>query len=110
MAALIVMAVLAAFGLLCILWTVAGIFLPSVKGAMVCTCSTEGSVESALRRYLWLRGLGLVRCGLILVDCGMTAAERRKLPQYGPGITVCAPEELLETLKKEGLQLGGTGT
>lgn len=110
MAALIVMAVLAAFGLLCILWTVVGYFLPRVKGVMVCTCSKEGSAESALRQYLWLRGLGLVRCGLILVDCGMTAAERRKLPQYGPGITVCAPEELPETLKKEGLQLGGTGT
>lgn len=109
MAALIVLAVLGAFGLLCALWVLFGFLLPGQRGAAtVLLCRGESAEEAVLRRYLWLFNTGLVRCPLLLVDCGLTDLQRSRLEQYP--ITLCTADELQERLEQEREQLGRTGT
>ena len=106
MAALIVMAVLAAYGVICILWVLLGFLLPQQRGAAaVLLCRGDHREETLIRRYLWLYDLGLIRCPLILVDLDIPE-PRRQLR----GVIRCTPEELLEKLEQEREQLGGTGT
>jgi len=109
MAALIVLAVLGAFGLLCALWVLFGFLLPGQRGAAaVLVCRGEAAEDAVLRRYLWLYNTGLVRCPLFLVDCGLTGLQRKQLERYP--ITVCTAEELQDQLEQEREQLGRTGT
>ena len=105
MAALIVLAVLAAFGSLCALWVVLGLLLPRQTGmAAVLICYGDGSEEPSIRRYLWLYDLGILRFPLILVD-----SSNHEPRQPVRGIIQCTPEELLEKLEQERKQLGRTG-
>ena len=70
MAVWIVLGMLAAFGTLSALWALFGFLLPGQRGAtVVCLCKDGKSEEPVLRRYQWLRNMGLVRCPLLLVDC-----------------------------------------
>lgn len=109
MAALIVLAVFGAFGLLCAVWVLFGFLLPGQRGAAaVLLCRGEPAEEAVLRRYLWLYNTGFVRCPLLVVDCGLTGGQRIWLSQYP--ITICTPEELTELLEQERNQLGRTGT
>ena len=109
MAALIVLAVLGAFGLLCAVWVLFGFLLPGQRGAAaVLLCRGEPAEEAVLRRYLWLYNTGFVRCPLLLVDHGLTETQRLRLSQYP--ITLCTPEELQDHLEQERNQLGRTGT
>lgn len=109
MAALIVLAVLSAFGLLCALWVLFGFLLPGQRGAAaVFLCRGETGEEAVLRRYLWLYNTGLVRCPLIMVDCGLSQAERTRLERYH--ITLCTSDELHDKLEQEREHLGTAGT
>lgn len=104
MAALIVLAVLAAFGVLCALWVLFGLLLPRQSGmAAVLLCHGDPGEEPLVRRYLWLYDLGLLRFPLILVDGG-DHEPRHALR----GIIRCTSEELLEKLEQERKQLDGT--
>ena len=107
MAAFIVITVLAAFGGFCVLWTIFGTLLPGQRGAAaVCLCKSGAAEEPMIRRYLWLYNTGLVRCPLLLVDCGLTEQERASLLRRGHSITLCTPEELPTLLKQEREYLG----
>lgn len=107
MAAFIVLGTLAAFGALCALWALFGFLLPGQQGAAaVCLCKSGGAEEPIIRRYRWLRGMGLVRCPLLLVDCGLTEEERSLLLRSGDGIMICTPEELSFKLEQERNRLG----
>lgn len=109
MAALIVLSVLSAFGLLCVLWVLFGWLLPGQRGAAaVFLCYGEIGEDAVLRRYLWLYNTGLIRCPLILVDCGLSIPDRKRL-EKSPFI-LCPPEELKEKLEQERTHLGRTGT
>jgi hypothetical protein len=109
MAALIVLAVFGAFGLLCAAWVLFGFLIPGQRGASaVLLCRGEPAEEAVLHRYLWLYNTGLVRCPLLLVDCGLTESQRTQLAQYP--ITICNPQELQKQLEQERKQLGRTGT
>lgn len=109
MAALIVLTILGAFGLLCALWVLFGFLLPGQRGAaVVFLCRGEAGEEAVLRRYHWLYNVGLVRCPLILVDCGLCREERNRLERYH--IILCTPEELQDKLEQERTHLGRTGT
>ena len=109
MAALIVLAVFGAFGLLCAVWVLFGFLLPGQRGAAaVLLCRGDPAEEAVLRRYLWLYNSGLVRCPLVLVDWGLTDGQRMWLMQYP--VILCAPEELQNQLEQERNQLGRTGT
>lgn len=109
MAALIVLAIFGAFGLLCAMWVLFGFLLPGQRGAAaVLLCKGEPSEDAVLRRYLWLYNTGLVHCPLLMVDCGLTDAQRLWLTQYP--IIICTPEELRDQLEKERKHLGTAGT
>lgn len=109
MAALIALTVLGAFGLLCAVWALFGFLLPGQRGAAaVFLCRGEVGEEAVLRRYLWLYNTGLVRCPLLLVDCGLSQPDRTRLERYP--ITLCTPEELQDKLEQEREHLGTTGT
>ena len=109
MAALIVLTVLGAFGLLCALWVLFGFLLPGQRGAaVVFLCRGESGEEAVLRRYHWLYNVGLIRCPMIVVDCGLSLKERVRLERAF--IILCAPEELQDKLEQERTHLGRTGT
>lgn len=109
MAVLIVMAVLSAFGLLCALWVLFGFLLPGQRGATaVFLCRGEAGEEAVLRHYLWLYNTGMVRCPLLLVDCGLTQAERTRLERFP--IILCTLDELFDKLEQEREHLGTAGT
>ena len=109
MAALIVLLVFGAFGLICAAWALFGFLLPGQRGATaVLLCRGDPAEEAVLRRYLWLYNTGLVRCPLLMVDCGLSKEQRLWLGQYP--ITVCTPEELQEQLEQERNQLDRTRT
>lgn len=94
MAFWIVITVLAAFGLLCALWVCLGFLLPGQKGVvMVYYCRGENP-EAVIRRHRWLGDLGLIRCGLIIVDGGMTEQQRKMLTNRH-GIEICDPADLI---------------
>lgn len=107
MATLIILALLAAFGVLSVMWALFGFLLPGQRGtAMVCLCRGDGEEESVLRHYGWLRDLGFVRCPLLLVDCGITEEERARLLTLKQGVEICTMEELSSRLEQERNKLG----
>lgn len=111
MATMIVLAVLAAFGVLSMLWALLGFLLPGQRGtAMVYLWHDHGEGEQALRHYGWLRDLGLLRCPMLVIDCGMTEEERTRLLKNRPGVEICTLEELSSRLEQERKEVVGTGT
>lgn len=94
----IILSVFAAFGVLCALWACLGFLLPGQKGvAMVYYCRGE-SLDALIRRWRWLRDLGLVRCRLILVDGGLTEEQKQMLANR-QGIEICDPAQLPERIE-----------
>ena len=67
MLAFVVIGALAAFGFVCGVWTLCGIFLKDRGGVL--TYQGPQPVEFA-RRYLWLREMGLIRCQLVVAGNG----------------------------------------
>ena len=107
----ILLTVLAAFGALCALWALFGFMLPGQCGAaLVCFCRPGNQEEAILRHYGWLRGTGLLRAPLLLVDCGLTEEERNRLLKGRQGVEICSPEELAHRLEQERNKLDGTRT
>lgn len=96
---------LAVFGALSVLWCLLGWLLPSCGELMV--CRVDADAHAVARRYLWLRGMGLIRCPLIVTDRDLSAAERAWMEEHG--IEVCPPEELLRRLGMGENELDGTG-
>lgn len=101
MAGEVLLGFLAAFGAFCVIWAVAsGLLSRGSGGIIVCFCHGEPGEELFLRRCGWLRGLGLLKVPLLVVDCGLTAAERSWLEKQ-PATEVCGPEHLKERLELE---------
>ena len=96
---MIVLVVLAAIGLLSLGWGILGWLLPDGKGcALVCLGQPD---EGILSRYRWLRGIGFLRCPLIVV----TDSEEDR----DSWIEICAGEALLARLEMERSLVHGTG-
>lgn len=96
----IVLTALAAFGALCAVWACFGWLLPGMEGAVtVCFCRTAPQAEAAVRRYRWLRGLGLLKGPMILVDAGAEPEELRHI--QSEDIMMIAPPELAACLRQE---------
>lgn len=105
MAAWIVIGALAAFGGLCVLWVLFGFLLPGQRGAVtVCLCCGNGAEEALIRRYHWMRDVGLVHCPLVLLDGGLSEEYKAALTQRG--LTVCDMAELAARLEQEREKLG----
>lgn len=106
MAGWIILITLAAFGVLSAMWAFFGCLLPAQRGgAAVCLCRGKGQEEPLIRRYLWLWELGLVRCPLVLVDCGLSESERARWRKV-KHIILCTQEELSSILEQERNRLG----
>lgn len=102
-----VIGALAAFGLVCALWAVLGwLFADDTGAALVCVVRPGGAEEAVLRRYGWLRDLGIYRGPLILLGQDITPEEAEMLLRQEPGIEFCEPEELLSRLELEREKLG----
>ena len=96
---------MAVFGTLSAIWCLLGWLLPSVGEVMICREAAD--THAAVRRYLWLRGMGLIRCPLIVADRDLTDAERSWMEAHG--VRVCLPEELIRQLGIGEKKLDGTG-
>lgn len=107
MVAWIVLAVLAAFGVLSVMWALFGFLLPGQRGTvMVYMCQGSEETEPVLRHYGWLRDMGFIRCPLLLVECGITEAERTRLLSLRQDVEICTMEELPSKLEQERIKLG----
>ena len=101
MAGYVWIGVLAAFGLLSVLWAVLGWLLPGGRGcAVVCVDAPD---EGILSRYCWLRDLGLLRCPLLILS------EQEGEYRHIQGLETVSPEELISRLKEERYGNDGTG-
>lgn len=97
MAGYLIVGTLAAFGLFSVLWALFGWLLPGGKGGWLLYPGKPGEGElSFVRRYLWLKGIGLLNCPLIVADLGLSCRERQWLRDMG--IELCSLEELSERL------------
>lgn len=96
---------MAAFGILSAVWCLLGWLLPS--GGEVTVCPAKADVHAVVRRYLWLKGMGLIRGPLLLADRELSAAERFWMEKHG--IAVCLPEEMLRQLGMGEKEFDGTG-
>ncbi len=87
----LVFAVFAAFGLLSALWAVWGMLLPACRDGWLLCPGKPGSL-GFVGMYLWLRGVGLVSCPLMVLDIGLSDAQRKRLTDQG--IEILTAEEL----------------
>ena len=85
---------LAALGLLTFLWCLAGLVLrPERETLSIRCCQGNGDrLEQTVRAYGWLRGTGLVRGQLLLMDCGLTAQQLQETRDW----VIYCPRESLE--------------
>ncbi len=109
MAFYVIVGVLAAFGALCILWVLFGALLTRPRGdALVCFCG-EGREERIIRRYRWLRDLGLVKCPLVLLDSGLPLWQRQQLMQKCGAVRFYTTEKWIKLLEQERRKGGRAG-
>lgn len=100
MAGLIILGALAAIGAMSLFWAILGWLLPAGQGCLlVCFGAPD---EGILSRYRWLRGMGLLRCGLLSVEADC--------PCPGDDVEYCCGESVLSRLEWERKQSDGTGT
>lgn len=89
----LVIGALAAFGGVCMIWALFGWLLPSGDGGYLIIPGEPGNGELPfVRRYLWLRDLGLLSSSLIVADLGLCPEERAWLEARG--IEIRGPEAL----------------
>ena len=100
----VVLVFLAAFGVLCVLWALFGQLLPGHKGMVLVYHANGAEPDAVARYYCWLRGMGILRSPLIVVDGGLTDRQSRML--QGHGIEICKPEELACRIEQERKKLG----
>ena len=96
----VILAFLAAFGALCALWVLLGGWLTGCQGGDLVICCARGTEVAFLRRYRWLRGMGLVRARLILLDNGLPAPLRQEIERRNPDVEFIMPEQLAARLKQ----------
>lgn len=110
MAVTVIMGALAAFGAFCGLWVLAGWLLTAGQGGItVLLCVGKWKPVPFVRRWCFLRELGLFRGELLLVDLGMTPGEKERLENCR-FVEICRLEELESRLELERNQIERTGT
>ena len=76
----------AAFGVLCAVWVLFGQFLPaSGKSEIAVRCPRKNEIP-LLRRFCWLRDMGLLRCELTVLDSSLNTAQQYYIRQRYPYI------------------------
>ena len=90
----VIIGFLAAFGAFCALWTVLGGWLTGSAPCRVVLFPAPGREETAVRRCLWLRALGLVK-GRITLVCD------KRLIRLPPGVECLTRAEYEQVLEQE---------
>ena len=105
MALYVCVGMLAAFGLLCFLWMIYGMCCGKTRGTLVILAHRG---HGLLRRCLWLRQMGLLRCKMAVIAGELDAVDIRWLHQNGIEIWISGslPEGCDTGEKKYG---AGTG-
>lgn len=107
---MLLLAMMAAFGTACALKVLFGLLLPKPKeGILLCSASNSRRGDLALRKYIYLKDLGLLDCTLVVVDQGLSETERKWLLQKNGGIEIIDPEELPRRLELERNRIDRTG-
>lgn len=110
----IVMAALAACGMLMILLTLKEAFLPRPSGACHLIYLKSGRPDPAaqVQACLWRRRCGSLTGTLIFVDRGLAPQEQAAIAlllRCAEGAVLCSPEQVAEHIKMGSNELG-TGT
>lgn len=66
----------AAFGVFCALWALFGQLLPATTGCQVYVICPKEKEIPVLRRFCWLRELGMTRCELTVINSTLNRAQR----------------------------------
>ena len=98
---MIVLCVLAAFGLTCTGWALFGWCFGSDKGCILLGLGRGKAWSRLLTRYRFLHRFGLLRCPLILVGSPLSPQARDALRHTHPEIEFCTLEELPARLETE---------
>ena len=94
MAGMVMMGALAAFGTLCALWLLAGVWLGGDRsGVMIYCWHGSGPGRSFVIRWRLQWDLGLIRGKLAVVDLGMTEEDKLFLARWGRNAEVWERED-----------------
>lgn len=91
----------AAFGVLCALWVLFGQCLPASSGCQAAVCCPKEKVIPVLRRFCWLRELGLTRCELTVIDSGLNSAQQIYIRQRYPYIHFTTRQAWMSDAREE---------
>ncbi len=98
-----------AVGLAFVLWWSFGLLLrplPGWEARIVLPGRGAGEeLEQQVRSFLWLRGLGLVRCPVIIADIDLTPEGRQlalRLTARWPGVILWPVDDLPDYLSRTG--------
>ena len=94
-----VLGLLAACGLMSVMWTLFGFLLPDVKGCVLCRVGDPD--ERTIWRYKWLRGMGFLTVPLLIIT--------EETGEMCPGAECCTETELIARLEWERKRYDGTG-
>lgn len=97
----VMIGVFAAFGVLCALWVLLGVFLPGSRGCAAAVLCPPEQEEILLRRYLWLRELGLTRCRLILLDSHLPEEKQQRIMEKYRDVEFCTLAQWRAGLEQE---------
>ena len=102
----IILSVLCVLGLAFLGWLLFGRLLrPAPDNAMCAVVPARGDgerLEQAVRAMIWLRGLGLLNCPVVLADTGLTPQGRAlamRLALRWPNVIVWPAEHLDEYIR-----------
>lgn len=98
-----ILAALAAYGLVCALWSVGGWLLSGGRTVVVCFCESEKQVWLGRRRCRFLRDSGLVRRAIVVAAPEVIPPELAQVPDE---TEFCSPEELSSRLGTERKHIG----
>ena len=103
----ILLAVVCAAGLALVGWWLFGLLLrplPGREAKVVIPGRGEGEdLEQQVRSFLWLRGLGLLRCPIVIADAGLTPAGWElvlRLTARWPEVVLWPAEDLGELIQR----------
>ncbi len=98
-----ILAVLAAYGLICALWSAVGWLLSGGRTVAVCFCESEKQVWLGRRRCRFLRDTGLVCRAIVVAAPEVIPPELARVTEE---TEFCSPEELISRLGTERKQIG----
>ncbi len=106
MAGCILLGTLALLGLLCALWGLFGLYFGCGKGSALVCLWGSGREPAQILRYCWLRGMGLIRSPMLILECPLSEPEKARLCGKYPGIQFCTWAELPALLEQERERFG----